>query len=115
MSNLQREPRTSMSQNQRRRSLFGPSRSAGGRESGSVSDSDALIGLREAVAEMDAGAFARCFCADGWVRVPRPGGDVILHGPVEIQQAGHRLSLLLDYLTWTPSQRFVASGQVVEE
>lgn len=101
-----------MSRNLRRRSRSG-SGVAAGRES--TSGPDALAGLREAVAELDPGAFARCFCAHGWVRVPRPEGDIVLRGPPEIEQLGHELRRQLIDLTWTPSQRFVAAGQVVEE
>jgi len=107
----------SISQNQRRRGRSGGSGVPAGREkaSGSSSDTDALAGLRQAVADLDPGAFARHFSEDGWVRVPRPEGDVVLRGPKEIEQLGHELRQLLIDLTWTPSQRFVAAGQVVEE
>jgi outer membrane protein OmpA-like peptidoglycan-associated protein len=77
--------------------------------------SDALAGLRQAVADQDPGAFARCFSDTGWVRVPRPEGDVVLRGRGEIERLGHELGQNLRHLTWTPSQRFVAAGQVVEE
>jgi outer membrane protein OmpA-like peptidoglycan-associated protein len=49
------------------------------------------------------------------VRIPRPEGDVVLSSPAQIAQLGHELRDLLIDLTWTPSQRFVAAGQVVEE
>ncbi len=78
------------------------------------SGSDALAGLRQAVVSLDPEAFARCFSAGGWVRVPRPEGDVVLRGTGEIEQIGHELCELLAQLKWTPSQRFVAAGQVVE-
>lgn len=107
----------SFSQNLRRRGRSGDSGLAAGREStsGPASGSDALEGLREAVTDLDPVAFARCFSARGWVRVPRPEGDVVLRGPAEIEQLGHELRQQLIDLTWTPSQRFVAAGQVVEE
>jgi outer membrane protein OmpA-like peptidoglycan-associated protein len=107
----------SISQNQRRRGRSGGSGIAAGREStsGPSSGSDALTGLRQAVADLDPTAFARCFSADGWLRVPRPEGDLVRHGVPEIEQLGHQLRILLLDLTWTPSQRFVAAGQVVEE
>jgi outer membrane protein OmpA-like peptidoglycan-associated protein len=76
---------------------------------------DALAGLRQAVADLDPQAFADCFRTDGWVRVPRPEGDVVLRGPAEIEEFGAELRDLLVALRWTPSQRFVAAGQVVEE
>jgi outer membrane protein OmpA-like peptidoglycan-associated protein len=104
----------SSSQNQGRRGRSRGAGTAGGRGSGS-SDSDALAGLRRAVADLDPRAFAGCFSAEGWIRVPRPEGDVVLRGPVEIEQAARELRALLADLTWTPSARFVASGQVVEE
>ena len=113
----------SISQNRRHRGrsagsaiTAGPEANSGSKPgSGSKPSSDALAGLREAVAHLDSQAFAGCFCADGWIRVPRPEGDVVLRGPGEIEQIGHELSQLLVNLTWTPSQRFVAAGQVVEE
>ena len=106
-----------MSQNQRRRGRAGVPGSVHGRGSTPELDvtTDALAGLRQAVATLDPGAFARCFSPTGWVRVPRPEGDVVLHGPEEIQQLGDQLRRSLVDLTWTPSQRFVAAGQVVEE
>lgn len=106
-----------MSQNQRRRGRSGDPGSANGRGSTPEldADTDALAGLRQAVANLDPAAFARCFSHTGWIRVPRPEGDVILHGPDEIQQLGEELRRSLVDLTWTPSQRFVSAGQVVEE
>ena len=110
----------STSQNQRRRGRSGGSGVAAGRGSdvsagSDSSGSDALAGLRQAVSDLDPGAFARCFSDTGWVRVPRPEGDVVLRGRGEIEHLGHELGRGLRNLTWTPSQRFVAAGQVVEE
>jgi outer membrane protein OmpA-like peptidoglycan-associated protein len=78
-------------------------------------EQDALAALRDRLAELDPDGFASCFTPGGWVRVPRPEGDVVLRGRAEIARAGYELRSMLADLTWTPSQRFVASGQVVEE
>lgn len=76
---------------------------------------DALDGLRRALTDLDARAFATCFSAGGWVRMPHPDGDLVLRGPGEIEDAGRALRASLTEFSWTPSQRFVAAGQVVEE
>jgi outer membrane protein OmpA-like peptidoglycan-associated protein len=80
-----------------------------------VLDSDPLSELREALRLRDPDAFAACFSADGWMRVPRPEGDIAFRSPQEIARAGHELRDTLADLTWTPSQRFLSAGQVVEE
>lgn len=76
---------------------------------------DPLRGLREALLTRDPAALAECFHADGWVRVPRPEGDLLFHGHAEIERAGRHLKGMFHELTWTPSQRFLAAGQIVEE
>jgi outer membrane protein OmpA-like peptidoglycan-associated protein len=101
----------SLSQNQRRHGRSGGPGEAKGRESGP----DPLAELRQAVVDLDPNGFARCFSAGGWVRIPRPEGDVVLRGSAEIEQIGHELRALLTGLSWTPSQRFVSADQVVEE
>jgi len=107
----------SISPNQRRRGRISGSGIPAGRESteGSTASPDPLADLRGALANLDPEAFSRCFTAGGWLRIPRPEGDVVLGNPAEIAQLGHELRDLLIDLTWTPSQRFVAAGQVVEE
>jgi outer membrane protein OmpA-like peptidoglycan-associated protein len=104
-------------QNQRRR---GRPQSTGDGEDGVpgtavTPDSDPLATLRAALQDLDAAAFASCFAANAWIRVPRPEGDVVFHGPEEIAQVGYELRDTLGELTWTPSQRFLSAGQVVEE
>jgi outer membrane protein OmpA-like peptidoglycan-associated protein len=76
---------------------------------------DPLAELRAALEQGDPSAFAGHFAADGWVRVPRPAGDLVLQGPDEITRAGHELRSRLGGLSWTPSQRFLSAGQVVEQ
>jgi outer membrane protein OmpA-like peptidoglycan-associated protein len=80
-----------------------------------VLDSDPLSELRAALRDRDPETFADCFSAGGWVRVPRPEGDVVFRGPDEIAQAGRDLCDTVTDLSWTPSQRFLSAGQVVEE
>jgi outer membrane protein OmpA-like peptidoglycan-associated protein len=76
---------------------------------------DPLADLRAALEQGDPSAFAGHFAAGGWIRVPRPSGDLVLQGPDEIARAGHELRTLLGGLSWTPSQRFLSAGQVVEQ
>jgi outer membrane protein OmpA-like peptidoglycan-associated protein len=78
-------------------------------------EADALAGLRQALLERDPVAFADCFSDDGWIRVPRPDGDMTFVGRDEIAQVGNELHTMISELSWIPSQRFVAAGQVVEE
>jgi outer membrane protein OmpA-like peptidoglycan-associated protein len=107
----------SLSQNQRRR---GRSRDTGtGPDQGAItdgtSDTDALAGLRLALADLDPRAFAACFAVTGRLRVPRPDGDVVRQGRFEIEQIGDEIRALVSELSWLPSRRFVSAGQVVEE
>jgi outer membrane protein OmpA-like peptidoglycan-associated protein len=76
---------------------------------------DPLVDLRYALQCRDPDAFAGYFTPSGWIRVPRPGGDVVFQGQAQIAQAGHELAEVFGDFSWTPSQRFLAAGQVVEE
>jgi outer membrane protein OmpA-like peptidoglycan-associated protein len=80
-----------------------------------VLDADPLAELRAALRQHDPEAFARCFSVNGWLRVPRPEGDIVFREPSEIAQAGRDLRSMLAELSWTPTQRFLSAGQVVEE
>jgi outer membrane protein OmpA-like peptidoglycan-associated protein len=94
---------------------FGSDGGGAGSGPSASSSPDALADLRRAVTALDPSGFADCFCAAGWLRVPHPDGDALLHGRAEIQQAAAEVGELLTELSWTPSQRFVSADQVVEE
>jgi outer membrane protein OmpA-like peptidoglycan-associated protein len=78
-------------------------------------DPDPLAALRTAMEQRDPAGFARCFPDGGGLRLPRPDGDIVLQEPDQIAEAAHELRVMLGDLAWTPSQRFLSSGQVVEE
>ncbi|MCD5351188.1 OmpA family protein [Kineosporia mesophila] len=76
---------------------------------------DPLEPVRDAILQRDPGNFVLCFTPDGRLRVPRREGDIVVRGRDDLGRAARDVQLMIRELSWTPSRRFVSSGEVTEE
>ncbi|GLY30061.1 OmpA family protein [Kineosporia sp. NBRC 101731] len=100
---------------------FAPVNEAPPRDHGSPGPGFALHGpdpletVRDAILRRDPGDFVLCFTLDGRLRVPRREGDIVVRGRDDLDRAARDVRLMIQELSWTPSRRFVSSGEVTEE
>ncbi len=98
-----------------------PSRRRGRKTEPSDETSFALYGpdplepVRDAIIRRDPDAFVLCFAPDGYLRVPRREGDIVIRGHEDLGRAGRDLQSMVRELSWTPSRRLVSAGEVTEE